>query len=169
MHNHLIYRLVIVNTCCTAALVYGWQLGLVGMVIKGDQSYICVFTFAVFLLALAATWREAIKVSTRLNDNKKYGKLPVSADKAMAKIDYLFDFPVTLQTLGLLGTVVGLLMGLHDISGSTDDLEGIIWQLLGGLSTAFYTTAVGIILAEWIKLNIRPINTALVCLVEDSK
>jgi hypothetical protein len=169
MHNHLIYRLVIVDTCCTAALVFGWNRGLVDMVIAGDQSYICVFTFAVFLLAKAAVYREAVKVSRRLNARKTGEVYSLNADKAMAKVDYLFDFPVTLQTLGLLGTVVGLLMGLHGISGNTDDLEAIIWQLLGGLSTAFYTTAVGIILAEWIKLNIRPINTALVCLVEDSK
>jgi len=169
MRNLLVYRLVVVNVCCTAALVYGWHLGLVDMVFKGDQSHICIFIFAVFIAAIVSALIEALKVSRRLNQNKAGTLGDFNADKAMAKVDYLFDFPVTLQTLGLLGTVVGLLMGLHNMSANAEDLEGMIWKLLGGLSTAFYTTAVGIVLAEWVKLNIRPINTALVCLVEDSK
>lgn len=169
MHNHLLYRMVIVDTLCTAVLIYGWQLGLADIVIKGDQSGICLIIVAVFLAAKVAAWKEAIKVSTRLNDNKKYGKLPFNGDKALAKIDYLFDFPTTLQTLGLFGTVVGILMGMHGIEVNAADIEGTVWQLLGGLATAFLTTAVGIVLAEWVKLNIRPINTALVCLIEDSK
>lgn len=169
MRNLLVYRLVITNVCCTAALVYGWQLGIVDIVIKGDQSRICILIFAVFLAALAAAWIEALKVSRRLNESKAGTLGPVNADKTMAKIDYLFDFPTTLQTLGLFGTVVGILMGMHGIKVNAADIEGTVWQLLGGLSTAFLTTAVGIVLAEWVKLNIRPINTAVVCLIEDSK
>lgn len=167
LRSLLLYRIAIIDICGAAALVWAWQIGLVKMVVDGDASYICVATFAVFLFAKFACWREAFRVSRALNRLKTGEKSPANAEKAHAKLDYLFDFPVTLQTLGLLGTVVGLLIGLHGIEGK--DTEATIWQLMGGLSTAFFTTAVGIILAEWVKLVIRPINTALVCVLEDSK
>jgi hypothetical protein len=170
LKNLLIYRSAVIDICGTAALVWAWQLGFVGMVIEGDQSYICLLTFAVFLFAKACAWRETIKVSRGLNRLKSTRlQALMNSDKAMAKIDYLFDFPAMLQTLGLLGTVVGLLIGLHDIKGMSGDTEATIWQLMGGLSTAFFTTAVGIILAEWVKLQIRPVNTSLVSLIEDNR
>lgn len=169
MHNHLIYRLVIVNTCGTVAAAYAWQMGIVDLVVKGDQSRICILIAAVFLVALVLSWLEALKVSRRLNQSKAGTLGPFNGEKAMAKIDYLFDFPTSLERLGLFGTVVGILMGMHDIKVNAADIEGTVWQLLGGLATAFLTTAVGLVLAEWVRFNIRPINTALVCLIEDSK
>lgn len=169
LKNLLIYRAAIIDICGIAALTWAWQSGFVDMVLEGDRSYICLLTFAVFLFAKVCVWRETIKVSRGLNRLKSGTYSPMSADKAMAKIDYLFDFPAMLQTLGLLGTVVGLLIGLHDIKGMSGDVEATIWQLLSGLSTAFFTTAVGIILAEWVKVHIRPINTSLVCLIEDNR
>lgn len=170
LKNLLIYRSAIIDLCGAAGLVWAWQLGFIDMVLEGDRSYICLLTFAVFLFAKACAWRETFKVSRGLNRLKLTNvHAPMNSDKAMAKIDYLFDFPAMLQTLGLLGTVVGLLIGLHDIKGMSGDTEATIWQLMGGLSTAFFTTAVGIILAEWVKLQIRPVNTSLVSLIEDNR
>lgn len=171
LKNLLIYRSAVVDICGGAALVGAWQLGFIEMVLEGDKSYVCLLTFAVFLFAKACAWRETIKVSQGLNRLKSapLSKRPLNPDKAMAKIDYLFDFPTMLERLGLLGTVVGLLIGLHDVQGMSGDTEATIWQLMGGLSTAFFTTAVGIILAEWVRLQIRPVNTSLVSLIEDNR
>lgn len=58
------------------------------------------------------------------------------------------QIPGTLTGLGILGTFIGLLMGLRDVSFVTVDtaLESI-QTILSGINTAFYTSIAGVILS----------------------
>lgn len=59
--------------------------------------------------------------------------------------------------LGLLGTVVGFCMALAGVSASgVADVAAIgpmVSALLAGMGTALYTTLIGAVAAEWVKLN----------------
>ena len=168
LRHHLLFRLSIINILGAAGLIWAWNQGFVTMVYEADSSRICIAIAGLFLFAMFSVWREAFKISRLLDRVKAGDKLSLNAEKMMAKADHIFDFPDYLKGLGLFGTVVGLLMGLHGIDQSSD-IEGIIWQLLGGLSVAFFTTAVGWIFGTWIEFNARILNTAAVSLLEDAK
>lgn len=168
LRAHLLYRLLILNAFGGAGLAWAWSEGFVQMVYKADASRICIAIAAVFCFAMFAVWREAFKISRLLDRHKSGEALSLNAEKMMAKADHIFDFPDYLKGLGLFGTVVGLIMGLHGIDQTTGT-EAIIWQLLEGLSVAFFTTAVGWVFGTWIEFNARLINTATVSLLEDAK
>jgi len=58
------------------------------------------------------------------------------------------QIPSTITALGILGTFIGLISGVSGIHFSSVEVAvGSVQQLLGGISTAFYTSACGVILS----------------------
>lgn len=58
------------------------------------------------------------------------------------------QIPGVLTGLGILGTFIGLLMGLRDISFATvESALGSVQDILSGINTAFYTSIAGVILS----------------------
>lgn len=168
LRYHLLLRLLILNAFGAAGLAWAWSEGFIQMVYEADASRICIAIALLFLVAMFAVWREAFKISRLLDRLKSGERLSLNAEKMQAKADHIFDFPDYLKGLGLFGTVVGLLMGLHGINPS-GDVEAIIWQLMTGLSVAFLTTACGWVFGTFVEFNARILSTATVSLLEDAK
>lgn len=168
MHNHLIYRLVITNTCGAAALAYAWQLGLIGTMYEADSSYICYAITALFAGGLFSVFQRAFKVTRALNAIKAGSRSPINAAKFLAKGDHIADIAQWLAVLGLTGTIVGFIQALNGINVNGDP-EAIIAQLIAGMAVAFYTTLAGGVTGMWLELNNRILKTASVSMLEDAR
>lgn len=67
------------------------------------------------------------------------------------KIRRTNTLPALVTTIGILGTFVGITIGLYDFN--VQDVQNSIPELLGGLKVAFYTSIAGIVLAILIKIK----------------
>ncbi len=78
---------------------------------------------------------------------KRYKKYCVSnGDKKQKKWtnEYIFEtIPSVFPTLGIFCTALGITIGIWDFN--TNDIQGSIPQLLGGLKLAFLATMAGIV------------------------
>lgn len=72
-----------------------------------------------------------------------YVKQKKNKGQLEAKRRWIEQLPSILSTVGVLGTFIGITKGL--IGFDTDDIAGSIPTLLGGLSTAFFTSLAGMI------------------------
>jgi uncharacterized membrane protein YuzA (DUF378 family) len=174
LNNLLIYRLIIVNAIATVLLGVAYYKGWVAIVLEGDSTnlvYAMVGLFAVFMLSLAT---KAAKVSAHLNRTKTHPSGPkVNATKFLEKMAHLDDIPNWLVTLGLLGTVIGIMISISAIDKdamlTADGVRASVAQLMNGMQVAFCTTIVGGVLALWCDINRRMLKTAAVLMIEDQK
>lgn len=86
-----------------------------------------VFIGVVFLISLGVT--IYVKRSGKLIKNRRI-------------ID---SFPNIVSTLGVIGTFLGITLGLIDFNPSPEKIDDSISTLLGGLKTAFYTSLAGMV------------------------
>lgn len=164
MRNHLIYRLVIVNTVGAVLAYAAHASGMIAPIIRTDASHLSIVIVALFIAGLASTFTRAVKVGAAMNGRKSwYYTDRRKVAKMAAKNEHIGDVSNWLMTLGLLGTVIGFMMAMGGIeAGNT---EGLI----AGLHTAIGTTVVGAVLSLWTEVNRRMLDTATACLVEDVK
>lgn len=67
------------------------------------------------------------------------------------RVNYVEYTPTLLTSLGLLGTFLGILIGL--LNFNPNNIDGSIKQLLGGLQTAFITSLMGMVFAIIFKIK----------------
>lgn len=129
-------RLIILNTCCIAALVAATAAGFTQFVFAGDGSCVSYVIAAVLLVSLVATrW----------------------TGRHLAHAAWLCE------TLGFVGTLVGITIGLYGVDvGSLQSAEGVIAagnSLFSGMATAFCSTIVGALAMLWlwaVRLVVQP-------------
>lgn len=90
---------------------------------------ITIFVVAAIIVATVASWRYTIKAR---DNNILFEKRRI--------IDSL---PNIISTLGVIGTFLGITIGLIDFNPSPDKIDASISTLLGGLKTAFFTSLAG--------------------------
>lgn len=169
MNSLLIMKLLILNACGLAALVWATTRGLVGMVFVGDSSGVCYAIAALFIAGMVSIFRRAAKVSRALDRIKAEGsREQVNGVKFMAKGEHIADISQWLAMLGLTGTVIGFIMALHGMDASADP-KMLIGQLISGMGVAFYTTLAGAVCGLWLDLNNRILRTATVSMIEDDR
>jgi cadmium resistance protein CadD (predicted permease) len=161
-HNHLLYRLVIINACASAAVVAAIAKGYVLPVFASDTTNISYAILALFVLGLASTLNRAMKVSAAINGMKQgHGVDPLKAAKMSIKNDHINDIAKWLAYLGLLGTIIGFKIA---VAGSAvEDAQSI----KNGIDVAIGTTIVGGILCLWTWVNLRMLDTATHTYQED--
>ena len=72
------------------------------------------------------------------------------------------QLPGTLTGLGILGTFVGLLLGLRNISFVTVEAAlGSVQSILAGINTAFYTSIAGVILSILFNITNNVLRTIM--------
>jgi hypothetical protein len=166
--NHLIYRFVLFNVAfiaiAAALAVEGW----VTWVFANDASYISYAITALFVVGWGWSAKEILVASSDLNHSAIHGPRPAAladADKDLGKIAWLSDIREELVNFGLLGTLVGFVIALSGIDQDTvttaDGAQNAVTALLSGMGTAIGTTIIGMVLASWLGVNLRILNTAL--------
>lgn len=166
--NVVIYQWLAFHGVGLALLFVAWLYGLVGTVIAADPTFItlgimCLFGVAVLVTAYSAfqlnrernSYQDvASELRRELISNKKD---PISAYQVSLENRYSFYewVQTILLTLGLIGTVVGIIMAFQSVDpsaiGDSGLAAGVISRMLEGMSVAFYTTLVGGIGYVWIK------------------
>lgn len=120
-------RLIILNVCWLAALLAATILGYTAFVFNGDGSYVSYVIAAILACSvIAAGWRT----------------------------EHLLSAAWLCETLGFVGTLVGITIGLANVDiGALSSAEGIIAAgnaLFGGVSTAFCSTITGAVAMLWL-------------------
>lgn len=121
-------RLIVLNVCWAALVVWAAIQGYVGFVFTHDVSNISYIIAGLLAAALIAVFS--------------------------GRTTHLHRTEVWLVTLGLIGNVVGFIIALQDIdTGSLATPEGVqrvAASLLAGMGVAFCSTLVGAIGALWV-------------------
>lgn len=123
-----IARLIILNTCWAALVVWAAVMGYVGFVFTHDVSRISYGISAIAAAGLLAVF--------------------------FGRTAHLARLEVWLVTLGLIGNVVGFIIALQHIDigslGTADGVQRVAASLLAGMGVAFCSTLVGAIAALWV-------------------
>jgi len=121
-------KLIVLNTCWIALVVWAAFQGYVGFVFTHDVSNISYVISGVMVVALASVF--------------------------FGRYAHLERVEVWLVTLGLIGNVVGFIIALQGIDtgslGTADGVQRVATQLLAGMGVAFCSTLVGAVAALWL-------------------
>jgi hypothetical protein len=121
-------RLIILNTCWAALVVWASVMGYTQFVFTHDVSRISYGITAIAAVGLAAVF--------------------------FGRTAHLARLEVWLVTLGLIGNVVGFIIALQHIDtgslGTPDGVQRVAASLLAGMGVAFCSTLVGAIAALWV-------------------
>lgn len=139
-------------------MIYGcglaplWSYGIFGDIYKSDVTNISLVIYAVFAFAIVVlgftSWRVSNKRDKALTD--KY-------------VDMGWFLSETMMTLGLIGTVAGMIYLFGQIfneidPSNPDDLKEALGHMATGLSTAMYTTIVGMVCALLTRIQLMNID-----------
>ena len=120
-------RLIILNTCWLAAVIWATFMGYTQFVLNGDGSYVSYIILAVLVGSASYAFRT--------------GK-------------HLKDASWLCETLGFVGTLVGITIGLYGVDISAlSSAQGVITagnSLFSGMATAFCSTITGAIAMLWL-------------------
>ena len=130
----------LLNAVMFTAVFFAEQKSAVSTIIKNDLSYISILIMFLYVCVSAFVGRLCY-LSDKINIKKeKEAKVYLTkrADIGWFAAEHFFS-------LGLLGTIVGLVIATEGSLDSTMPLSEIVSGLKQGLNTAFYTTVCGIV------------------------
>lgn len=182
MHHWLLWsRFVALNLVGFAGLFLVWINGWVERIVAGDTSRICIAIFVLFLVGLAASAWRIDKVTRELDYLRmgeggrlsSYRKALESmagpgATRALelrlfSRIAFVRHISNMLVLLGLIGTVVGFVMALSNVSADAaadiNQVSTMVGMLIEGMGIALYTTLVGAVLHMWLAANYQLLAT----------
>ncbi|PDS97500.1 hypothetical protein CO659_12605 [Rhizobium sp. S9] len=124
-------RLIILNTCWAALVVWATVMGYTQFVFTHDISWLSYVISALLVVAVAAAFA--------------------------GRVTFLPHVKLWFVMIGLIGNIAGFILALQGMSGgSLDSADGLIKlanALLDGMSVAFCSTLVGAIAALWTSTN----------------
>ena len=130
----------LLNAVMLTALFFAEQKGLISEIIKNDLSRLSILIMSLYA-AMSIYVGRLCYLSDRINSRKKKQAkehLTKRADVGWFTAEHFFS-------LGLLGTIVGLVIATKGSLDSSMPLSQIVGGLKEGLNTAFYTTVCGIV------------------------
>lgn len=124
-------KLIIINTCWAALVVWAAINGYVGFIFGHDVSHLSYAISALLVASLVATH--------------------AGYTQHLARVEVWF------VTLGLIGNVCGFIIALQHIDtaalSSTEGVQRVAAGLLSGMGVAFCSTLVGAVAALWTSTN----------------
>ena len=131
---------VLVNAVMFTALFLAEQKDIISAIIKNDLSRISILIISLYILMSAYIGRLSY-LSDKINKNKEDEAkefLSKRAEVGWFAAEHFFS-------LGLLGTIIGLVIATDGNLDSSLQTSQIVAGLKEGLNTAFYTTVCGIV------------------------
>jgi hypothetical protein len=164
------YRLFVVNFGILCVLAWAWWIGLAKLVIEADTVHMGAFIAALFFVGLLSAFQQARLISRQatvftLASRRRYAK------RIRITSAHLSTVVFVLFSLGIIGTGLGLITGLHGISfGSTAEAaQKFGGQVIAGITASFGATVIGATCGVWTEINARMINTAISLLELDAE
>ena len=130
----------LLNAVMLTAIVLVEQKGMVSTVIKNDLSYISILIMVLYILVSAYIGRLCY-----LADRIKKKRKREAEENLMMRAELGWFAAEHFFSLGLLGTIIGLVLATQGSLDSSMPLNQIVSGLKIGLNTAFYTTVCGIV------------------------
>tara|TARA_Y100000593_G_scaffold31810_1_gene62650 strand:+ start:1324 stop:1806 length:483 start_codon:yes stop_codon:yes gene_type:complete len=130
----------LVNAVMLTALFLAEQKDIISAIIKNDLSRISILIISLYILMSAYIGRLSY-LSDKINKNKEDEAkefLSKRAEVGWFAAEHFFS-------LGLLGTIIGLVIATDGNLDSSLQTSQIVAGLKEGLNTAFYTTVCGIV------------------------
>ncbi len=130
----------LVNAVMFTALFLAEQKDIISAIIKNDLSRISILIISLYILMSAYIGRLSY-LSDKINKNKEDEAkefLSKRAEVGWFAAEHFFS-------LGLLGTIIGLVIATDGNLDSSLQTSQIVAGLKEGLNTAFYTTVCGIV------------------------
>ena len=156
-------KLIIINTCWAALVVWAAINGYVELITRADGVHMTWVIAALFAAGLASTFRLAWRVDNASRvfvNERRTSFIATSRDSA-----HLYDIRTALFILGIIGNAAGFLLAFGGIDTSAvttaEGAQRAGAQLLSGVGTAFGSTITGLTLALWLMSNLRPLATAI--------
>ena len=133
----------LLNAVMATALFFAEQKGVISDIIKNDLSYISILIMSLYLFVSLFVGRLCYLSDKMSKDNpekklKEKDFLAKRADVGWFAAEHFFS-------LGILGTIIGLVIATEGNLDSALPLSEIVAGLKAGLNTAFYTTVCGIV------------------------
>jgi len=133
-----------------------WSLGVFEDIYKADVTSISFVIYGVFIISMILSGIAALRVS-KGREERQY---KARTDKY---IDICWFLSETMMTLGLIGTVAGMIYLFGQIfveidPSNPDDLKEALSHMATGLSTAMYTTICGMVGALIAKVQLMNIE-----------
>lgn len=167
-------RLTITNILWVALLAAAWSQGWLQYLFVKDVTYIShVIAFATILVvgvSLKKGWTisKLLAAPDAVIQSYSQAVLKVGQERRadiregiktemMSYVSFIEYFATTALAIGVLGTVIGLIMGLAGVDpallSNVENAGSTVAELLVGLSVAFHTTLVGGIANLWLRTN----------------
>jgi hypothetical protein len=146
----------LVNAVIITAMVLVEMKGMVSTVIKNDLSHISILIMMLYV-SVSAYIGKLCYLADRINEKKKQEAILVLSRRAELgwfAAEHFFS-------LGLLGTIIGLVIATKGSLDSTMPLSEIVSGLKVGLNTAFYTTICGIVFSLPLQIQLMILKCKL--------
>ena len=130
----------LLNAVIATAVFFAEQKGIISEIIKNDLSHISILIMSLYLFVSIYVGRLCY-LADKINQKKeKEAKdfLSKRSDVGWFAAEHFFS-------LGLLGTIIGLVIATEGNLDSSLPTSEIVAGLKKGLNTAFYTTVCGIV------------------------
>ena len=130
----------LLNSVIITAIILAETKGIVSTMVKNDLSYITILIMVLYVLVSCYIGRLCY-LADRINSRKKkqaIEHLEKKSNLGWFSAEHFFS-------LGLLGTIIGLIFATKGNLDSSLPVGEIVAGLKEGLNTAFYTTVCGIV------------------------
>ena len=133
----------LLNAVILTAIFFAEQRSLISTMIEGDLSYISILIMSLYVCMSAFVGRLCY-LSDKMS--KKNSKVKAKEKEYLLKRSDVGWFAAEhFFSLGLLGTIIGLILATEGSLDSSVPTSQIVAGLKEGLNTAFYTTVCGIV------------------------
>ena len=133
----------LLNSVVLTTIFLAEQKGAISTIIKNDLSYISILIMVLYVIVSIFIGRlcylsDKMSKTSKANRKKEKEYLEKRSDLGWFTAEHFFS-------LGLLGTIIGLIFATRGSLDSSLPVGEIVAGLKEGLNTAFYTTVCGII------------------------
>lgn len=169
--DNLFYKYVGINLAGTALAGVAFVEGVIPMMLAADPTGISAVIIVLFVYTAIYGGYRMSSLNKELNLVKKANaigrwareKISSLAIKMHNKILWLVYSGNIMVSLGLIGTVIGIVLGLGVIGEegiSVDNINFVITQVIEKLHIAFYTTLIGGVAYIWNMVNLYLLRSA---------
>ena len=133
----------LLNAVMVTAIFFAEQKGLISSMVEADLSHISILIMFLYVCVSALVGRlcylsDKISKDNATKKKKELDYLTKRSDVGWFAAEHFFS-------LGLLGTIIGLILATEGSLDSSVPTAQIVAGLKEGLNTAFYTTVCGIV------------------------
>lgn len=136
----------------TTGLFFAEQHDALSLIIKNDKSYLALVIMSIYAAMTIYVGTIAYNADVAKKEEKE--KLLKQTDLGWFTAEHFFS-------LGLLGTIIGLVIATSGGLSENMPVSQIVAGLKEGLNTAFFTTVCGIVFSLLLQLQLLIVKTGL--------